>query len=52
MWSTAGIFLGTYASLKAARKAPAGPLPRFDADSYQILLRPILQGGAGVVPLL
>ncbi|WP_061288633.1 excinuclease Cho [Azotobacter vinelandii] len=45
-------FLGTYASLKAARKAPAGPLPRFDADSYQILLRPILQGGAGIVPLL
>ncbi|WP_349573200.1 excinuclease Cho [Azotobacter salinestris] len=44
-------FLGTYASLQEARQAPIGqPLP-FDADSYKILLRPILQGGTGIIPL-
>lgn len=44
-------YLGTYPSLEAARQAPA-PSPRcFDADSYKILLRPIMDGSAEIVPL-
>lgn len=44
-------FLGTYASLREARKAPARQPLHFDADSYKILIRPILRGGAEIIPL-
>lgn len=44
-------FLGTCASLAEARRAPAWQPRPFDADSYRILLRPILDGGAAIIPL-
>ena len=44
-------YLGTYTSEAEARRASAQPLQSFDADSYKILVRPVLFGGASVIEL-
>ncbi|USW93228.1 hypothetical protein NHF39_16895 [Pseudomonas proteolytica] len=44
-------YIGTYASEAEARLAPALPPQSFDADSYKILVRPVLFESARVVLL-
>lgn len=44
-------YIGTYASQAEARLAPALPPQSFDADSYKILVRPVLFESARVVLL-
>lgn len=44
-------YLGTYSSEAEARQAPAQPLQSFDADSYKILVRPVLSGGTSIIEL-
>jgi excinuclease Cho len=42
-------YLGTYTSEAEARRASSQPVNSFDADSYKILLRPVLLGGVSVI---
>lgn len=43
--------LGSFQSLEQARASSAQPPTEFDADSYKILVRPVLTAGAELIPL-
>lgn len=44
-------YLGTFSSEAETRQAPARPVQSFDADSYRILVRPVLSGNASIIEL-
>lgn len=45
-------YLGSYSTLAAAQQAPHRPPKAFDADSYKILLRPLLSTEHRIIELL